>query len=344
MKSLFATMRRLLGARTAGEPRESMEGRKGPGYRWMPRFIANARIDRQRLFRADEGSGTADAMGDRGGQGGDSDAQGGSRALGMTVPNGKDRRGVVSHYKRMRALGRKLNQKLVEGISDDVIPEGGKRLGILQRGALVFNTEDECSVLMDYCLYDVRRKGRNAVEQYLVDRAPAPDTDKMACLRAMQQSRYTLLGVESVLPGLGVAAGDLFSNETLLIVDMGLSKTAKPGLVLASRLLFFEDFAMLSGAALPIGILSEKKRDTIVKQLAGKVDVDADGGFDPAPIIRWCLRKGASSHIEYQGPKESPVGQLRATESVGSSKAGRNASCPCGSGKKFKHCCVTELK
>jgi hypothetical protein len=229
---------------------------------------------------------------------------------------------------------------LVERLSKDVLYEGGKRLGILQRGTLVFNSEDESSVLMDYCIYDVRRKGRNAIEQYLIDSAPAPESDEMACLRAMQQAIYSLFVVESVIRGFGVTVRDLLSNETILVVDMGFGSTAKPGLVFASRLLFYEGFSITGGAALPISVLPEDERDTITKELARAVKTDDDGYFDPAPIIRSCLSQGCSSHVQYQEPTGRLIGRQRASESVRSSKTGRNAPCPCGSGKKFKNCCM----
>ena len=140
-----------------------------------------------------------------------------------------DRAAIISRYKHLRTVGRTLNHKLVQRLSKDVLHEGGRKLGILQRGTLVFNSEDETSVLMDYCIYDVYRNGRNAVEQYLVDSAPAPESDEMVCLRAMQKAVYSLFVVESVMRGFGVTVRDLLSNETIVIVDMGFGSTAQPG-------------------------------------------------------------------------------------------------------------------
>lgn len=138
---------------------------------------------------------------------------------------------IISRYQRLRTAGRDLNNKLVKRLSKDALYEGGRKLGILRGGALVFDTEDETSVLMDYCLYDVRRNGRNAIEQYLIDSLPDPESDEMTCLRAMQQAIYSLFVVESVERGLGVIVRDLLSQEVLLVVDMGFGSTAQPGLV-----------------------------------------------------------------------------------------------------------------
>ena len=251
-----------------------------------------------------------------------------------------DRAGIISRYKHLRAVGRNLNHKLVKRLSKEVLHEGGEKLGILRRGALVFNSEDESSVLMDYCLHDVRRKGCNAVEQYLIDSALDPESDEMVCLRAMQHALYSLFVVESVIRGFGVTVRDLLSNETILIVDMGFGSTAQPGLVFASRLLFHEGFAMTGGAALPISVLPEDQREAMTQKLSQAVVPKDDGYFDPAPIIRSCLNQGCSSHVQYQEPTGRLVGRQRASESIPSAKTSRNAPCPCGSGKKFKNCCM----
>ena len=60
--------------------------------------------------------------------------------------------------------------------------DGAKRIGILHGGTIVFDNEDQSCVLADYCIYNVRRQGRNAVEQYLCDCSPDPGSDDMVCL------------------------------------------------------------------------------------------------------------------------------------------------------------------
>jgi hypothetical protein len=132
----------------------------------------------------------------------------------------EERAAMISRYQQLRAVGRTLNNKLVQRLSNDVLHEGGKKLGIVKNGTFVFDSEDETSVLMDFCIYDVHRKGRNCVEQYLADSPPDADSDEMVCLRAMQRATYSLFIVESVERGLGVTVRDLRSNKTILVVEM----------------------------------------------------------------------------------------------------------------------------
>ena len=206
-----------------------------------------------------------------------------------------DRAEIISRYKRLRKVGTRLNNKLVGQLSKDVLDEGAKKLGILQNGIFVFDSEDESAVLMDYCLYDVRRRGRNAVEKYLIDSPPDPDSDEMVCLRAMQHAIYSLFVVESVERGLGVTVRDALSDETILVVDMGFGKSAQPGLAFASRLLTHEGFSMTGGAALPLGMLPKNQYQAMTKKLSAAVTPDANGYFDPGLLIRECLSHGCSS-------------------------------------------------
>ncbi len=257
-----------------------------------------------------------------------------------TTPDMSDHAAIVSRYKRLRATGSRISNKLVERLTKDAIDEGGRKLGILQRGILVFNSEDETAVLMDYCIYDVRRGGRNAIEQHLIDSPPEPESDEMVCLQAMQHATYSMLLVESVVRGVGVMACDILSHKTFLVVDMGLSKTGVPGALIASRLLHHEGFAMTSGAAIPITVLPKAERESLADKLARTVVLDPDGYFDPAPIIRKCLQSGCTSQIQYEDPTGGLIGRVHSGEIGPHRRFNRNSPCPCGSGKKYKQCCM----
>ena len=117
------------------------------------------------------------------------------------LPQTTDLSDVAAQYQRIRPVRFRLNNELVTRLSRDMLHNGAKSLGMLRDGILVFDTEDETSVLMDYCIYDVDRKGRNAVDQYLADNPPDPDSDEMACLHAMQHATYTMLVVLQIEPG-----------------------------------------------------------------------------------------------------------------------------------------------
>jgi hypothetical protein len=257
---------------------------------------------------------------------------------------------LLPRYKRLRKVAIPLNNRLAK-LPKDILDEGGKKLGILKGKTLVLDTEDEIVVLMDYCIYDVRRQGRNAVERYLAESRPAADSDEMLLLQAMRQARYALLLVEGVEPGVGVHVRDLLRDEPLFLTDVGFSSTAKPGLVMASRRMTVDGITMTTGAALPVGLLSPPKRAAFIELVKKTIktsdlrNLSAEEASDMAAgIIRHCLRAGAAEHIYYEEPG-SAGGRGRAPVSTRPAvptpprRIGRNDPCPCGSGRKFKHCC-----
>lgn len=257
---------------------------------------------------------------------------------------------IVARYQRLRPIRLRLNNELVRRLSRDALDEGAKKLGILRNGMFVFDSEDEASVLMDYCVYDVYRKNRNAVDQYLRDCPPDPDSEELACLHAMQQATYSLVAALRIEPGVGCQVRNLFTDQTQLLADVGFSKTAQPGVLMATRLLDFGDFVTTSGVALPVGVLNDDELIEWERRLRAGKNAHR---FDPAPLIRACLQRGASSHVRYEelnpqrrsddGAGVPPTGisaqGRRALEKPRTSKPMMNRRCRCGSGKMFKNCC-----
>jgi hypothetical protein len=88
----------------------------------------------------------------------------------------------------MREIRLRLNNVLVGTIPKRTLQECGRKLGFLRKGTLVFDTEDEMSVLMDYCLYDPGPDGRTLVSTFLEKSPPPADSAEMVALQAMTHS------------------------------------------------------------------------------------------------------------------------------------------------------------
>ena len=97
-------------------------------------------------------------------------------------------------------------------------------------------------ILMDFCLYYYRLDGKNAVDRYLAAGSPDHGTEELQMLEAMQRARYSILGIDEVIDGLGVCARDLLRNESLLLVDENMAACMETGMSIAGRLLVFDDF------------------------------------------------------------------------------------------------------
>lgn len=252
----------------------------------------------------------------------------------------------LPRYKHLRKVGLELNNRLVKTLTKSILDEGGEDLGILKGKALVFDTIDESSVLMDYCIHNVRRQGMNAIERFLAKSPPPADSDEMLLLQALRQSRFCIFAVDSVEPGVGVHGRDILRNEPLFLFDIGFSGSAVPGAVLATRIMALEGMHRTTGAALPVGLLSPVQQMKYVQDLANALEIADFRNMSPedasalsAVVIRLCLEQGAAERITYADPiTESERNAVRGAPSS-RQRVGRNDRCPCGSGKKFKHCC-----
>jgi hypothetical protein len=217
----------------------------------------------------------------------------------------------------------------------------------MQGNTLVFDSEDEMAVLMDYCLHDVRRQGVTVVERYLADSPPPADSDEMVLLQALRRARYALLVVESLEPGVGAQVRDLWRDEPFFLFDVGLSRSGRVGLTLACRVMEPEGIRMTTGTALPIGVLSPAERARYLAETKALFQAGELQNLSPEraselakTVIRQSLRRGAARHIAYVEPgQQRQLGVGGRAPSAGRG-VGRNDPCPCGSGKKFKRCCA----
>ena len=163
-----------------------------------------------------------------------------------------DRSELLDRYRRSREVRFRLNNLLVKTIPKKTLEECGRILGFFRKGAMFFETEDETSVLMDYCLYYPGPDGRNLVAKYLEKSPPPADSEEMAALQEMTHAYYSLFQVVDVERGVGVGVRDLLRGETGFIVDVGFGDTAQRHMMVATRIIPMEGFLTTGGAALPV--------------------------------------------------------------------------------------------
>lgn len=249
---------------------------------------------------------------------------------------------LVARYKELRKINREVQSyDLLKYISKKAIDVCGKKLGIMQNNTLVFDDMDQMDVVMDYCIYDYREEGLNAVDHYMDDFQLEPNSEKYAVLEAMSRSYYTLVQVEDVIANVGAIVNDVLGDSQFLLVDIGMGLTAQKGMMITARLLLFDDFVMTSGTALPVDRHMFKEIIADATEHYGsedseyfEVDIRQRSDFIAA-IIRICLEARASEHIRYED-----VENLTVTSPMHrKSRIGRNDPCPCGSGRKYKRCC-----
>ena len=88
---------------------------------------------------------------------------------------------LLDRYKHIRDVRFRLNNLLVGTIPKKTLEDCGRKLGIFRKGTLVFGSESEMSVLMDYCLYYPDHHGGSLVARYLEKSPPPADSSRNVC-------------------------------------------------------------------------------------------------------------------------------------------------------------------
>jgi hypothetical protein len=253
---------------------------------------------------------------------------------------------LLARYHQLRQAEHQLTRRLIATLPKSVLDEGGKKLGALRKNARILDAAGQVDVLMDYCVHEVRREGLNAVERYLVESPPPAASDELVLLQAMRQTRYSLFAVEGVEPGLGAHLRDLLRDETLFVVDVGLSSTAPAGMLLTARIMSPEGITAITGAGVPVGALSGPERARLLQRLRTALQgtdfrqlPPGQAGEWTATVILTCAQGGGAWRGESAEPGVGGARARPAAERPPVRRVGRNQACPCGSRKKFKQCC-----
>lgn len=263
------------------------------------------------------------------------------------IETASERADLIAEYRRIREVGTAVNHRLVGRLPKGVLEEGGEKLGLFTKRMFtkkrfVFS-EEQMPVLMDYCIHHIERDGKNTVDQLLLDSPPKEGTDEWTYIRALERSIYSLFRLESIVPATGAIAKNLISDRLHLITDLGLAATSVPGVVIATRLLNLEDFSMTGGAPLSVTGATDESHEPVLKKMLAELAHDEEGLTDPASLIRVVLERNSSGHVRYQNPGASPNSEFRPMPAP-KHKVGRNSPCPCGSGKKYKQCCLRKAR
>jgi hypothetical protein len=282
-----------------------------------------------------------------------SSVQPAERSLAMVVTDYAE---LVGQYKRYGRIVRKMHDALLKQIPKRAFEVCGRNLGLMEHGTLVFYDEYESHVLMDHCLYDYHDNGLSAVQRFLKQSPPDPGSDELIVLQAMASAFFTLVQVTEIAEPLGVWVNDMLNDRQYLLADLSMAATAWEGVILATRIIPYDDFVTISGAARQIDEESLQLIFQYLERFVGEDgrSCDIDGEKLPkvnGAILRICLEQPKDSapfrHLnpdrEDQNPyreEQNPYVEEVCAPIHAESRIGRNDPCPCGSGKKYKKCCA----
>ncbi len=268
------------------------------------------------------------------------------------IPTATELPRLISQYQRLRAVANHFNLQMSEMISEAEMCDSARKLDLLVRAMLAFDSEHEMCVLMDHAIYNQRQNGLTIIERLLAATPPPTRSDQDIWLQAAVDSFHSIFLVTQILPGFGMCVRDTSDGELLVVADVNFSKTAQLGMGIASRVVCLDEFAMLTGAALPIcgfGVLEQIAafEEKLFQSHGDELDDEQLTELETF-ITRTCLHQPGDFTMATADPgddraptalHESQAPQRPRGQYASRQKIGRNEPCPCGSGHKYKRCC-----
>lgn len=219
------------------------------------------------------------------------------------------RRDLLHEYQHLREHLLDLHMRLLKTIPSKVRKNAGEKLGLRRLELDEDGLSTVGAVWADYTLYHYRPGGQTLFEQHFEAHPPEPGSHLDEFRQMLATYRYTIVEVEALEPGVGAEVYDIFRDTPLFLMDRGLSASARPGMLLATGLLWWAkaDAVLTTGAGLPIGWGVFSRIEQRATRLLGDLD---DVDFDHLPprkasdlaalIIREALQGGAAEGIQYR--------------------------------------------
>ncbi len=136
-----------------------------------------------------------------------------------------------------------------------------RKLGMLaEDSTLLFDDESEMSILMDGFIYEEHIQQHKVVAAFLSGYTCQDEIDRLLT-DAMRKAKFGLYRIEAIARERAeIELKALITEVTdATLINVGLSQTAKPGLILALRALRLPEFSMASGVFFPFAAGKEQR-------------------------------------------------------------------------------------
>jgi hypothetical protein len=241
----------------------------------------------------------------------------------------------VARHHQMRMILRKLNDKLTRCVPPGLLREIGGSLGwVGASGTLHVPCEDAVGPFLDLCVH-TGEVGEHAFLAHFRlrqgetgDPMLAPDEYEM--LDLLEHAEHVVLRVEAQVADVGVHVTDALTGGTRFLMDQTLSREPDAvGVWVAAHLIPVGAFFMTTGALVTLGRLPTARMRGVLEQVRGS---GPGSKMHPRHVARVVTALGL--RVTLGAPTSMPSGRPPSAKGPG-----RNAPCPCGSGKKYKRCC-----
>jgi hypothetical protein len=212
--------------------------------------------------------------------------------------------------------------------------------------------DDSIAMMLNYCCFNLFLEGGGTLMDLYVSLHPAEDEDLRAVQEAHQRSYFSLFEIKQLVPRVGAELRDLFTDDIVRVVYPRLAETMRPGLVLPVRAMPLEDFHVIFNGPIPFNTVAsvpeyesrlfaaygkygvQKGRPLTVEQRA---NIET---FQTIDVLAQRYPELSRNRAKPPAPAPAPAPRFGQSPLPDMKRVGRNDLCPCGSGKKFKQCCL----
>ncbi len=214
---------------------------------------------------------------------------------------------MLERYRRLRAIGREQHTAMMKLISGPAMLKQARRLGLAQGKTLVLDSLDDMNFVWDILFYTSSIDRSRVVDRYARSVRLEPGSDEEIVREAKRQSRFAIIKCKEKHPIAGLIVTDLVRGGEYHLIDEGLEVSLPAGALIATRLIFIDDWAMTAGVMVPLDADFLKcffASAPLFQRKPAKALID-DRRFAEA-LYRAAVMEGITERIAYRNPDEDP--------------------------------------
>lgn len=162
----------------------------------------------------------------------------------------------VRKYKNIRTMGMALMSKVSKTVPVDILLQAAREFRMRGKDGktVILDEQSEADFIMDRAIHDIPWPKTRWIEQICSQNSADYSPQEHAMLKAHSQAYFSLYEISAIEAGCGLRLRDLFNNQELLLMDIGLAATVPKGGLLATRIVTLEDIHFTSGVGMPFPV------------------------------------------------------------------------------------------
>ncbi len=173
----------------------------------------------------------------------------------QVIDSNISREELLQMYEQTRDVLREIYNNLLFVDHHNMIETACYALEVKQGNTIFIETEHEMNIVMDYGLFEYRKEGKNIVERYFNENHNLYGPQKLAILKALKDSKFSLLEIIEPACDCGIIARDHLRDQSLFLIDRTLYEfliKTNNKFYLLTHYINMPLFSITTGAATPI--------------------------------------------------------------------------------------------